>query len=120
MCDACLRGGCETYAELYETAYVLESNMREPWIRRRILTSRSYCLAHRRRVSCNIQRMQDQSILSSLSSECRGICKRAAANDANLIKHRTFRLVHRILRHTYRPGGRMFRRTADGFCALKA
>lgn len=112
MCEPCSSGRNDSYVELYTAAYSMATDARESWVREQLMASRSYCLCHRRRISRNIQRMQTQTILQSVTKECRDLCIRADANDSKLIQHRTFRLVHKILRHTYRPGGRMFRRCA--------
>lgn len=107
-CDACLHEE-SSYAHLYNSVYGMFAAERETYIRKTLAASRSYCLAHRRRISKNIHRMHAQEVLARVTPSCRLQAERADAADKALVQHRTKRLVHRILRHTYRPHtGRMF------------
>lgn len=117
-CTAC-SDEISSYAHLYNSVYTMFANERESYVKHTLIASRSYCLTHRHRISKNIKRMHQQEVLAHVSPSCRLQAETENAVDNAIVQHRTKRLVHRILRHTYRPiTGRMFHRCLVSMSSL--
>jgi hypothetical protein len=108
MCDTHL-----TYGQLYNIVYN-DGEQRDACLRELLSLCKGGCLRLQKRMVRNLHKMIDtQSILQNVESGIITSVGRERMVVHKIVAMRTRRLSRSMLRHAYRPTGRMFVRTME-------
>ena len=104
LCDTHL-----TYGQLYDIVYNEKRTRRDDCVRNLLSFHRRGCLRLQHRMVRNLNRMiKTQAVMTHLDSRLVKHIANESASVRAVVTMRTRRLSRFMLRHTYRPNGRMF------------